>query len=484
MSDLEVYFLISIAFGICFVNWRTGVLMCVVVGFLQDPLRKIMPNEPVYFTALVGGALAVTFLGARFHNVRLSFKPIHAWNSVLRTPLALFIGLVLIQSVAGFIRTGSAIVAAIGTVAYLAPLPAILIGYQFSRTDRDVQKFIALYVVFSVLMVSGVYLSYAGYAWQSLKQVGEGLTIYDPTLGKIVLHSGFLRSPEIAAWHGASAACLLVLMSIAVRRKAILRCAAGSLVLFVIGALVFTGRRKFLVEVVLFIAIYGTLLLWFSKRIRSTVLWRSLLLAAGGLAVALMAYASISSDEYYEQIRPYYQRGLMVQGEAGSRLSNNTFESFQYVIARNGVLGSGAGTGSQGSQYFRGEDDIVGGAAEGGLGKVLAELGVPGLLLLLLVVVSFGRYLWSIIRYIKDTKELDPVLAKLAFGFMAFLFTNGFVYMIGHQVFGDPFVLIMLGFFLGFVIATPRMNIAPKGDPVALPLGHPAAHFGGIPADG
>jgi hypothetical protein len=96
----------------------------------------------------------------------------------------------------------------------------------------------------------------------------------------------------------------------------------------------------------------------------------------------------------------------------------------------------------------------VGGAAEGGLGKVLAELGVPGLILLLWMAVAMARYLWSIGTVLRDD---DPVLSKLAFGLLAFLVTNGFVYAIAHQVFGDPFILIILGFFLGFVMAMPKM---------------------------
>jgi len=127
------------------------------------------------------------------------------------------------------------------------------------------------------------------------------------------------------------------------------------------------------------------------------------------------------------------------------------------VIARNGILGSGAGTGSQGAQHFGGGSNIVGSAAEGGLGKVLAELGVPGLLLLLWLVISFARYIWSIILYVTRERDVDPSLAKLVFGLVAFLMTNAFVYTIAHQAYGDPFVLIILGFFLGFVMATPKM---------------------------
>jgi hypothetical protein len=393
----------------------------------------------------------------------------------MRVPIALFIGFVFIQSIAGFARTGSPMVALIGTLAYLAPMPAILLGYEFSRRTTDATRLLSLYLIFASFMVSGIYLSQMGYDSRLLKQVGEGLVIYDPILGKILLYCGFFRTPETAAWHGATAVCLVLLLSFAVRRKTAFKWAAGALILFVLGAVLFTGRRKFLVEVILFISVYIIFLIWFSKTIRSAVISKIGLVAGGLVVVVSIGYLYVDTDQYANEVRPYYQRGLNVEQEAGGRVTGLTIDAFRYVVDRNGFFGSGAGTGSQGSQYFRQEEDIVGGAAEGGLGKVLAELGVPGLALILWLSIGVARYLWSIINFIKATTDLDPTLAKLTFGLIAFLITNSVVFLIAHQVYGDPFVLILLGFFLGFVIATPRMHLASKVPTAPVPLRPPGA---------
>ena len=37
------------------------------------------------------------------------------------------------------------------------------------------------------------------------------------------------------------------------------------------------------------------------------------------------------------------------------------------------------------------------------------------------------------------------------------LVANAFVFVTAHQIFGDPFVLSLLGFLIGFVMAVPRM---------------------------
>jgi hypothetical protein len=455
----EVLGLLVIALALCAVNWRLGVSICLLVGFLQDPLRKLTPDEPVYFTALVGAPLFATLIGAYLRRVRISFGPVHSWNKVLRTPLNLFILLVGLQSVAAVIKTGNPVIGAIGALSYLAPLPAILLGYQFSRSERDITRLIKVYLAVGTLMISGIYLSYAGYDWKVLKSVGEGLFIYSMEKGRLELYSGFLRSPEIAAWHAAASICLLILLALTLRRNAIFRGSAGVLVMFLLSALLLTGRRKFLVEIFLFVSIYALLLLWFLRTaIKSALIFKSAVGLAAGLVVGSASYMYFAPDTATSEIRPYYERGLDVRNEAADRVSVMTVESFQYVIAQNGIFGSGAGTGSQGAQHFGGGSNIVGLAAEGGLGKVLAELGIPGLVLLIWLAISFARYIWSIIQYITTASDVDPTLAKLVFGFVAFLITNGFVYIIAHQVFGDPFVLIILGFFLGFVLAMPKMQ--------------------------
>jgi hypothetical protein len=458
MNDLEVFALLAIAMGICIANWRVGVSVCIIVGFLQDPLRKLTAGEPVYLTALVGAPLLATLIGARLRNVRISFRPVHSWNDLLRRPLNLFILLVGIQSIAAVVRTGTLTIGAIGALSYLAPLPAILLGYHFSRSEKNIARLIKVYLVVGVLMVSGIYLSYAGFDWQILKSVGEGLFIYSLEKGRLDLYAGFLRSPEIAAWHAATCVCFLIVLSISLRRNAILKWSSGGVVVFLMGALLLTGRRKFLVEIVVFASIYALLLIWFrSAAIKSAIVFKSALLLAAGLVVGSVGYMNVATDVVTTEIRPYYERGASVRGDVTERVSGMTIESFQYVIAQNGILGSGAGTGSQGAQHFGGGVNIVGEAAEGGLAKVLAELGIPGLLLLLWLVISLARYMWAIIRYITNTRDVDPAQLKLAFGLVAFLVTNGFVFAIAHQVFGDPFVLITLGFFVGFVLAMPKM---------------------------
>ncbi len=453
MTEAESFFILGLGLLFCLLDWRLGVSLSLVAGFLQDVLRKLLPGEPIYLTVLVGVFVMMTCLGAYRRGVPLNFNLIHAWNKILRLPIKLFIVLVLLQSGVAFIRTGSSVIAGIGLIAYLAPMPAILLGYRFSRNANDIVKFAKIYLAVSLLMITGVYLSYMGYDWAILRSVGEGLFIYSVAEGRLTLYSGFLRSPEIAAWHAATSICLIVLLLLIRRRPVIVMGASGLVSLFLLGALLLTGRRKFLVEVFLFIAIYAVFLTWFRKG--TTKLAYALVVMT---AVGFLTYLYFAPKQMDSNVASYYQRGLSVQKDVTERVSVMTVDSFKYVIDHNGILGAGAGTGSQGAQHFGGGAEIVGASAEGGLAKVLAELGVPGLILLFWLAIGLVRYLHSIVRHVKQG---DPMRARMTYGLLAFLIANSLVYVVAHQIFGDVFVLIILGFCLGFVLAMPRMSIPP-----------------------
>ena len=99
---------------------------------------------------------------------------------------------------------------------------------------------------------------------------------------------------------------------------------------------------------------------------------------------------------------------------------------------------------------------------------MVAELGVPGFLLLSWLAIGLARYSWSIVAF---TRGKDPLVSRLAFGLISLAVVNVFVFAAGGQAFGDPFILIVLGFMLGFLFAVPKMLVA--GNEARQTLGRP-----------
>ena len=41
--------LFAVPFFLAFTEWRLGLLLCLATAILQDPLRKLTPDQPVLF---------------------------------------------------------------------------------------------------------------------------------------------------------------------------------------------------------------------------------------------------------------------------------------------------------------------------------------------------------------------------------------------------------------------------------------------------
>jgi hypothetical protein len=198
-------------------------------------------------------------------------------------------------------------------------------------------------------------------------------------------------------------------------------------------------------------ALYFVLLYYYRHRSGRRALLVVVVVSAAFIATALSMTPAGGS------FRPYLARGQSVFGSAaGDRLMDLGLASVGWAIAAGGFFGLGAGAGSQGTQhFFSGGEVIAGGAAEGGLGKVAVELGVPGLILVVLTMALVARNVGRILRVIAAR---DSRLLALCLGLVAFCFANVPVFMGASQIYGDPFVLMLLGSFLGFVLAAPRLE--------------------------
>ena len=91
-------------------------------------------------------------------------------------------------------------------------------------------------------------------------------------------------------------------------------------------------------------------------------------------------------------------------------------------------------------------------AAEGGLGKITLELGIPGIFVLGWIGFLFVRYVWQVIRV---ASRYSPKIARLTIGLFSFLVANVAGFSVATQAYGDLFILLILSWTLGFLLAVP-----------------------------
>lgn len=451
-----MFALLSMAaiFGLvlCISDWRSGMLVCIAVGFLADTVRKVVPDQPVYFVVLVGVFLCATAVGFVRQHGLVRFTDIAILRGPVRAPLLLFLIWLMFQSVISLYHYDNFALVGIGLLSYLAPIPGFLLAYYFGLRVQSAVRFVKFYVFFASAMLSGILLSFIGVDSALLEEIGTGVMIHVPG-GLLESYPGFLRSTEGAAWHTAAAISLILVLSVSgvVRWPKTL---VALLIVLLVCAGLLTGRRKMLMEVLIFSGLYASMLLVFTRRAGRMVLIGAIMAILLGVIGAFTI--SDESSRHGYQLNAYLQRSATVFSEAEDRFAKLGLGSVSWALARYGFFGGGVGVASQGGQHFGGGSERFGGAGEGGLGKIVAELGVPGLALVGWII---GAILFYLRRLVVQVARLDNPIVPFFLGLVSFLAANVPLFIVATQIFGDPFVLLLLGWTFGFVIAASEVAL-------------------------
>lgn len=458
MIDLVIP-IVALAIVACAMSARLGVWISLVLGFVMDPVRKVYPDQPVWMSGVAAACVAVTLVGAWMRGEMAPLADLRTRYRQLVPPLVAGLAWVAIESARGYLLTGSVAVAAIGVLAYAVPVMAFLLGFVCLDRPGDLERLTKIHIVATALMLGASLLGSAGGGSAWLAQVGTGLHIH--AYGRtIAAGGGLFRGLEMAGWHAACGLAMVAVLGLAARRRPAMWFLALSAALLGYG-LVVAARRKYVIQFVVFLALWGALG-WLYRRSRQTGAWVALVVLVLATLVGTTQGGVARADRASQSAA--VRRLERLDEDTGGRVRYFAFIALGDVYERNGFFGSGAGTGSQGAQYFgAGMRRLTGFQSEGGFGKVLAELGVPGLVLLAWLAFAATR---CVLTAIAQTHGGDTGATDLATGVAAFLLSNVAVFAIAHQVFGDPLVLAMLGLLAGGLLRLPALR---AGDDATTP---------------
>ena len=443
------YLLVGVASIAAFYGSRYALWLLLLVGFTQDMARKMVFGEPVYFVLMVAFVFIAYLAGiwAR-EGVSKSYEPFIKWSKSLTLPILVFVLILLAQFFHSWLRYSNPFVAVLGLFSYLAPFLAVIVGYSLVNSMDDVRKFLISYAAFGGIVAVTVILSFIGYDFLIFKEVGAGLRIYDQ--GTVLRsHSGIMRTGEVAAWHIGASACFIIGLVFSSKQKFNVLVAA-LIVIVLMTAIALTGRRKMIMSISLFAVFFVSANYYYRNAFDIRFLYA--IFAAGIFAwFGIDLFIDNQSDT---ALVDYFARGSSVYGDAGSRFLDLGLTPIHWAYNRVGLLGGGLGIASQGAHLFG--IDIAGGSGEGGLGKIMVELGLPGLLCVAWV-------LFSLLRFVNRTLELSAQrqisahMMPLFCSLVVFLSVNMMTFSVASQLYSDMFVLILIGLIGGFVFALPKL---------------------------
>jgi hypothetical protein len=213
---------------------------------------------------------------------------------------------------------------------------------------------------------------------------------------------------------------------------------------------VLTGRRKVLTLVSGFIAIYVVLIAMNTRKITRQNIFAGLGII--GLSVALFVigdgFSAISTGMY----GIFFRRITTVFGDVNTRFMGIGIAGLLDAINDAGFFGLGVGATFQGALRglgFNVDYIPISWGSEGGLGRIVSEIGIVGLLVVGMLIFNFLRLVFRVIRNRYFSSYQDYLLLL---GLVAFLGASLPTFAAAGQVFSDFFVILFSGFSAGSIL--------------------------------
>lgn len=298
-------------------------------------------------------------------------------------------------------------------------------------------RWFRLYLSLTALSTASLVISCLGLEALLFDELGGGIEINLVDVGLMIKgFSGLWRNFDIAAWFIAAAGCLLVVLA-ATTRKPQLIALAVVIAVAVLGLATLTGRRKALALAAGFAVLFP-------------------LIASGGVLL-LVVFLGLNVPGWLVPVaQGFVARLATTFSDMDERFRLLGVGSPGWATNWAGWIGFGVGAGAQDSQYLnvQATSAAVGGAAEAGSGKFLIELGLPGLLLAF----TFSFFLaQQFFRICRASLAKSGSCGMPVCGLAAFVGANIPVFLLASQIYGNPFVPLILGFFSGTILAAPEV---------------------------
>ncbi len=437
-----LYLLFIGMIGVCTVlalsRWRWGVLAAIAIGLLQDPVRKMIPGTPglltmaslpVWFAVAVGAMQPWPGALQRF------------WQSMpkLHRYLRLFCLYLVIPAAISFTYgRGTWQITLLGIVLYSSTFMMLVAGWRLGQDQASLARVMAMYVVLGAVLLIGGLLEVRdfGARWPAIGTAAlDHVWVTHRTGEAVYMRAGFFRGPDIMGWH-ATMLCMIALI-MALRAKGAARYMFLGVALWAFLNIWICGRRKMISMIPVFVGC----MLMLDFRLRGA---RRFIPIIGTVLVAVgLGWQFIGDFDADRSIGRFY--GTILE-EWDSQISNHAIRSVATTVRQAGVFGYGLGMSQQGIHHIQAEKPRV--WQESGPSKLFVELGVPGAIL-------FIGLLWIVFRtayeVLKNIPSQDDFVVYA--GIFSMLVANVVSALVSAQIYGDPFVIMILTLMLGILLS-------------------------------
>ena len=415
----------------------------IVIAAVQDPLRKLIPGTPAYLTLATVPSLILITLSVLNRNpywwrdIKQKFPGVH---QSIRVLLVAACPAALISATYG---PNSWMLTVFGIFSYGLLFFSIVIGFYLPRNPQDIQRLLAIYCGLTVIMLSGTFIDFLGLRpnWVIIGTAALDAEWVRYSGNYIVqLIAGFYRSPDVMGWHAGAASLIALILATASRGSRRFLWIATSII--AAGALILCGRRKMFYQLPVFVLLLVVSYWQAGRRNQIIALMSLLILPVLGVAI----FGDWISEN--STVLSYYQDNAPI---AASQLQQHGWGSVLETVRQAGFWGDGLGVATPGSQNLVVDRPRV--WQESGPSRLMVELGVPGFIAMIGVLISLVQAAWKQVQ--QHLKPQDP-MGFYGVGLFCFFLSNLGSLVVSGQILADPFISAFLGIALGISLSLAR----------------------------
>ncbi len=434
--------LVLLGCAVALKNWRWGILAAILTGLLQDPLRKLVPGTPGYLAMASAPVWLAAMASAAFAN-QLSLQRFFGCFPKLGRWILLLLAYMAVPAVlSASYGQNSWMITLLGVFVYGTMLCALVAGWRYPGAGHRSEKLLTFYAVAASVMLIGGLLDAWGWS-ERLAAVGTSalghVWVTHRTGRAVYMLAGFFRGPDVMGWHAALVFMISVIM--AFRSRGAARAFWIALAVWGVLNIWLCGRRKMLAMIPIFMGCYLFLLFRF-KNARRLVSIAGTVVMIGGLG-----WYFISSLYRDAAVEAFY---LTAFTEAEAQIQHHGIDAVVNTVQQAGFWGYGLGMSQQGIHHIAAEKPRL--WQESGPGKLVAEFGVPGAVLIAVLGVVF---VWTAFLVVKQSRRDESFY--LTAGIFSLLAANLTSAVVSAQIFGDPFVSLFLAFLAGLLLSEVRV---------------------------
>ena len=436
-------------------DWRSGFYLFLIWLLFEDLARKYLGNNLVIYFGkdLIVGMTYISFFVALRRGQVPSFRP------RFLLPLGIFFWLGVAQVFNP--SSPSLLYGLLGLKLYFYYVPLLFVGYALLRTEKDLHRFLMVNVgLAGVVALLGTIqaiqgptflnpavlepdLRTLGALYRNVPSTGEKL--YRPT--SVFVSDGRFAWYLILAWIlGFGSAAYLLLRAHRGRKIVFLSMAFVTVAVLLSGSrgtLMWTGGSACVLAAAF---LWGTPWRWQQGQRLVQAIRRVFLLAGLGVYLMILLFPSAVGarwDFYSETLSP-----RSPQSELAGRTGDYPLRNLELAFSHpQWPYGYGIGTASLGVQYVSrllGEHRPPVGV-ESGFGTLIVEMGIAGLVLWLVWVLSLVRSGWQVVRRLKAT-SLFPLGFSILWFVALLLLAFTYVSMTPYQNFVlNAYLWILVG---------------------------------------